>query len=100
MGAGHSSPTSGGGAPEQQQQYQQYQQQQQYQECFQAGQAIVFSILSVFSHAYHLLCQYQCTDCIRHLQLLPRRHYSCGWVQHTLGRAYFELNDYKVSDDH
>jgi hypothetical protein len=69
----------------------------QLQECWDAGQATVFSILSVFSQAYQLVSQYQCTECIRHLQRLPRRHYSSGWVQHVLGKAYFELNDYKVS---
>ena len=65
-------------------------------ECWEAGQASVYSILSVFGQAYNLMCQFQCTECIRHLQLLPRRHFSSGWVQHILGKAYFELNDYKV----
>jgi hypothetical protein len=82
---------------QQQQEQEQEQARREYQECWEAGQAIVFSILSVFGQAYHLLCQFQCTECIRHLQLLPRRHFSCGWVQYTLGKAYFELNDYKVS---
>ena len=65
-------------------------------ECWDSGQLVVLSILCVFSQAYQLLCQYKCTECIRHLQQLPRRHYSCGWVQYCLGKAYFELNDYKV----
>lgn len=51
----------------------------------------------MFGHAYRLLCAFKCMDCIRHLQQLPRRHYSSGWVQHALGKAYFELNDYKAS---
>jgi anaphase-promoting complex subunit 3 len=57
----------------------------------------MLSILTAFGKAYQLLCQYKVDECIRLLNLLPRRHYSSGWVQHAVGKAYFELGDYKAA---
>ena len=36
------------------------------------GEAMVLSLLVVFGEAYRLVSMYQCLECIRHLQLLPR----------------------------
>jgi hypothetical protein len=57
----------------------------------------VLSLLVLCGHIKSLLSQYRCQECISVCQLLPRRHFSSGWVQQMIGRAYFELNDYKVA---
>lgn len=56
----------------------------------------IMSLVVVCSHIKYFLAQYRCNECIAVCQLLPRRHFSSGWVQQIIGRAYFELNDYKV----
>lgn len=56
----------------------------------------VLSLLVLCGYIKSLLSQYRCHECISVCQLLPRRHFSSGWVQQMIGRAYFELNDYKV----
>jgi hypothetical protein len=38
-----------------------------------AGERMVLSLLTVFGEAYRLVNLYQCQECIRHLQQLPRR---------------------------
>lgn len=55
------------------------------------------ALLTAFGKAYQLLCQYKGEECIRLLHLLPRKHYSSGWVQHAVGKAYFEMSDYKAA---
>lgn len=62
-----------------------------------AAEMYIMSLLVLCSHIKYLLAQYRCNECISVCQLLPRRHFSSGWVQQMIGRAYFELNDYKVS---
>jgi len=59
------------------------------------GMAHTVALLVLFSKAYQLLYSYQCHDCISLLHNLPRTHFSCGFVQQLLGRAYFEMADYK-----
>jgi hypothetical protein len=66
---------------------------------FSAEQAerYILSLVVVCGGAKALLSQYHCEECIALCQQLPRRHFSSGWVQQLIGRAHFELNDYKVS---
>jgi hypothetical protein len=61
-----------------------------------SAEHFILSLLSSFGQAKYLLCVYRCMECISCLHGLPRKHFSSGWVQHVIGRAYFELNDYKV----
>lgn len=35
------------------------------------------------------------SQCVALLHRLPRQHYLCGWVQHMLGKAYCEVNEYQ-----
>jgi anaphase-promoting complex subunit 3 len=53
------------------------------------------ALLVVFTTSYQLLCSFHCRECIALLHRLPRQHFLCGWVQHILGRAYCEVNEYK-----
>ena len=43
-----------------------------------------------------LISNYKCRDAIDALQLLPGPHAQTGWAYCQLGRAYFELTDYKA----
>lgn len=53
------------------------------------------AILTVFASSYQLLSLYQCRECVNTLHRLPKMHFSCGWVQQMLGKAYYEMNSYK-----
>lgn len=53
------------------------------------------AVLTVLSHAYSLLSQYLCRDCVAALHRLPARHFASGFAQQLLGRAYCEMNEYK-----
>jgi tetratricopeptide (TPR) repeat protein len=52
-------------------------------------------LLCIFASAYQSLCFYRCVDCIHILHSLPGAHFKSGWVQHLIGKAYYELCDYK-----
>ena len=45
--------------------------------------------------AYQNLTQYNCSEAIEILSILPRQHYHTGWVLSMLARAHFEMIDYK-----
>jgi hypothetical protein len=53
------------------------------------------ALLSIFACAYQSLCFYRCVDCINILHNLPAAHFGSGWVQQLVGRAYYELCEYK-----
>mmetsp|Transcript_96984 Transcript_96984/g.277500 ORF Transcript_96984/g.277500 Transcript_96984/m.277500 type:complete len:664 (-) Transcript_96984:165-2156(-) len=53
------------------------------------------SVLRNVGAAYHYLCQHKCREALGILQELPVRHYNTGWIQHLVGRAYFEMADYR-----
>ena len=59
------------------------------------GQGAVAALIVSFSRAYELLYVYECRECVQLLHCLPRHHFSSGLVQHMLGKAYFEMAEYK-----
>lgn len=54
----------------------------------------VAALLTTLASAYQLLTLYKCKDCIRLLHKLPASHYSSAFVQHLLGKAFYEMNEY------
>lgn len=63
-----------------------------------SGEAVrLASLLVVLASGYQLLSLYRCRECIALLHKLPEHHFSSAFVQHMLGRAYYEANDYKPS---
>lgn len=61
-----------------------------------AAQYIV-DLLLVFAKAHQLLASYRCRDSIDMLHTLPTTHFKSGLVNQMLGRAYYEMNEYKSS---
>jgi len=55
------------------------------------------ALLVVLASGYQLLNLYRCRECIALLHKLPERHFGSAFVQHLLGRAYYEANDYRPS---
>lgn len=53
------------------------------------------SLVITLARAYQMLCLYYCRACIDELQSLPERHYRSGLVSQWIGKAYYEMNDYK-----
>ena len=45
--------------------------------------------------AYQQLSQFNCRRAIELLTALPAHQHNTGWVLSMLGKAHFELNDYK-----
>ena len=45
--------------------------------------------------AYQALCQYDCRKAIQLFSDLPLQHANTGWVLCQIGRAYFEIAEYK-----
>lgn len=64
-------------------------------ESLQIGLGMVHEVVSIFCSAYYFLCQYRCRECIKTLQLLPKKHIQCGFANQLIGRAYYESNEYK-----
>lgn len=54
----------------------------------------VLNLLYILGTAYKYLCEYKCREALHSLQKLPSTQYQTGWVQHQVGRAYFEMADY------
>lgn len=52
-------------------------------------------LLRELGQAYLYLSQFECKKAIECLSNLPPHHHDTGWVLSLLGKAYFELNDYK-----
>ena len=55
----------------------------------------VAAITTCFAGALLALNSYQCRECIEILHSLPKKHFRSGWVQNVLGKAYFEICEYK-----
>jgi len=61
------------------------------------ARARLAALLVVLSSSYQLLSLYRCRECTAMLHKLPEHHFRSAFVQHILGRAYYEANDYKPS---
>jgi len=55
----------------------------------------LLTLLKQLGAAYLRVGQYDCKEAARLLQLLPQRHAESSWVLATLGKCYFEMNEYK-----
>jgi tetratricopeptide (TPR) repeat protein len=61
------------------------------------GPRYLAALLTTMAASYQLAGLYRCRECVRLLHRLPLAHFQSAWVQHLLGRAYCECNDYKPS---
>ena len=57
----------------------------------------LMSLLRELGLAYQHLSQFNCTQAVEILSVLPAHHYNTGYVLSMLARAHFEMNDYKKS---
>eukprot|EP00051_Salpingoeca_urceolata_P021552 m.339681 g.339681 ORF g.339681 m.339681 type:complete len:718 (-) comp19820_c0_seq7:2428-4581(-) len=55
-------------------------------------------VMQCLALGYQALSAYRCKEAIAHFQQLPSDHFNTGWVLCQVGRAYFELADYKTAD--
>ncbi|KAL1128844.1 hypothetical protein AAG570_013378, partial [Ranatra chinensis] len=55
----------------------------------------LMTLLRELGTAYLFLSHFECRKAIHCLSSLPPHHQNTGWVLSLLGKAYFELNDYK-----
>ncbi|KAH0549397.1 cell division cycle protein 27 homolog isoform X1 [Cotesia glomerata] len=55
----------------------------------------LMSLLRELGLAYQHLSQFNCSQAVEILSVLPKHHYNTGWVLSMLARAHFEMNDYK-----
>jgi len=81
------------------QQQQQSQQQSQEEDTIEesretGGVHYILELLCTLGAAQRMLCWYNCQEAIRIFQTLPLSQFNTGWVQHQVGRAYFEIADY------
>ena len=54
-------------------------------------------LMLIFSSAYKFVNLYQCQDCINVLKLLPKNHFLSGFVYQQIGKAYYEMCDYRAA---
>ncbi|KAL9191576.1 LOW QUALITY PROTEIN: hypothetical protein ACHAXT_001282 [Thalassiosira profunda] len=55
----------------------------------------VLELLSGLGAAYRCLCRYRSREALELFRALPPEHVRTGWVQHQIGRAHFEMADYR-----
>ncbi|CAH1788750.1 unnamed protein product [Owenia fusiformis] len=58
----------------------------------------LLNLLTEFGKAYQALCQYECKKAIQLFTDLQPQHYNTGWVLSNIGRAYFEMAEYKKAE--
>ena len=60
-----------------------------------AAERLLSGIVNIFARAYQLLCAYRCRDCVNVLHQLPLSYFRSALVSQMIGKAYYELNEYK-----
>jgi len=55
----------------------------------------VLELLCTLGAAQRLLCNYRCQEALQVFYKLPHDQFQTGWVQHQVGRAFFEMADYE-----
>jgi len=55
----------------------------------------VLELLCGLGAAYKYLCQFRSQDALELFRELPPEQINTGWVQHQIGKAYFEMTDYQ-----
>jgi len=63
-----------------------------------ASSAAALGLLKEFARGVQALAQYRCHEAIAAFSSLPAPHFSSGWAQCQIGRAHFELTNYKAAD--
>lgn len=58
----------------------------------------VLQLLCSFGAAYKYLCQHRSQDALELFRELPSSQINTGWVQHQIGKAYFEMSDYQNAE--
>jgi len=58
------------------------------------GVRYILELMCTLGGAQRMLCWYNCQEAIQIFQTLPLSQFNTGWVQHQVGRAYFEIADY------
>lgn len=54
----------------------------------------ILEIFCTLGAAQRMLCSFHCKDAIQIYRSLPNNQYNSGFVQHQIGRGYFEMADY------
>lgn len=61
-----------------------------------AGIPIILALLATLGQAYLHLCQYECFEALNVFRVfVPPDHYNTGWVLHQVGKAHFEMLQYR-----
>ena len=55
---------------------------------------VVVAVMSVVSRAYHHICHHRGRRALSALHQLPAKHFHTGFVQHLVGKCYFEMAQY------
>ena len=58
------------------------------------GLQYILELICTLNAAQRMLCWYSCQEAIRIFQTLPLSQFNTRWMQHQVGRAYFEITDY------
>ena len=58
------------------------------------GIKYILELFCILGAAQRMLCSFRCKEAIQIFQRLPHSQFETGWVQHQVGRAYFEIADY------
>lgn len=58
----------------------------------------IMQLLCGVGAAYKSLCQFKSDDALELFRELPREQQQTGWVQHQIGKAYFEMSDYQNAE--
>ncbi len=54
----------------------------------------ILELFCTLGAAQRMLCSFHCKEAIQIYRSLPNNQYNTGFVQHQIGRAYFEMADY------
>lgn len=57
-------------------------------------------LLQQFGKGYLSLHRYNCHKALEHFSMLPPQHFHTGWVLAQVGRAHFELAEYRQVSRH
>ena len=57
----------------------------------------ILDLFCTLGAAQRMLCSYRCKEALQIYRSLPNSQYNTGFVQHQVGRAFFEISDYSNS---
>ena len=59
----------------------------------------ILELFCTLGAAQRMLCSYRCKEALQIFRSLPNSQYNTGFVQHQVGRAFFEISDYSSSQN-